>query len=161
MDRQYTRIDSVREILDRDLKSIPDEEIKRCAYVHLYGVGQAAAFIAMKRGYGRTYAELAETAGMFHDYAKYIENEEENHAEKSAVYAREILKRIPAYSEEEITCICDAIDHHSRKKETGSPFDEILKDADEMQHFFRNPVEEYYFQKDRTQNLLAELGIKV
>ena len=31
MDRQYTRIDSVREILDRDLKSIPDEEIKRCA----------------------------------------------------------------------------------------------------------------------------------
>ena len=81
MDRQYTRIDSVREILDRELKSIPDEEIKRCAYVHLYGVGQAAAFIAMKRGYGRTYAELAETAGMLHDYAKYIDNEEENHAE--------------------------------------------------------------------------------
>ena len=32
MERQYTRIDSVRELLDRDLKAITDEELKRCAY---------------------------------------------------------------------------------------------------------------------------------
>ena len=161
MDRQYTRIDFVREILDMDLKAITDEEIKRCAYVHLYGVGQAAAFIAMKRGYDRKTAELAETAGMLHDYAKYIDNEEENHAEKSAIYAREILKKVPEYSEKEVTCVCEAIFNHSRKNEKGNPFDEILKDADEMQHYFRNPVEEYYFQKERTQSLLIELGIKV
>ena len=58
MERKYTRIDSVRQILDNDLKAIQDEEIKRCAYVHLYGVGQAAAFIAMKRGYSRKCAEF-------------------------------------------------------------------------------------------------------
>lgn len=161
MNRQYTRIDSVREILDKDLKAIPDEEIKRCAYVHLYGVGQAAAFISIKRGHDRKTAELAETAGMLHDYAKYVEDEEENHAKKSAIYARELLKKIPEYSEKDITCVCEAIYNHSRKKEKGNPFDEILKDADEMQHFFRNPIEEYYFQKERTQNLLNELGIKI
>lgn len=70
MERQYTRIDAVRNVLDRDLKAIRDEEVKRCAYVHLYGVGQAAAFISMKRGYNRVTAELAEVAGMLHDYSK-------------------------------------------------------------------------------------------
>lgn len=161
MNRQYTRIDSVREILDKALKAIPDEETKRCAYVHLYGVGQAAALISMKRGYDRKTAELAETAGMLHDYAKYVDGIEENHAEKSAVCAKEILKTIPEFSEKDITCVCGAIYSHSRKAEKGTPFDEILKDADEMQHYFRNPAEDYFFQKERTQNLLHELGIKI
>ena len=30
-----------------------------------------------------------------------------------------------------------------------------------MQHYFRNPMENYFYQKERTQNLLEELGIKV
>ena len=34
MDRQYTKIDIVRSILDDDIKQINDEEQKRCAYVH-------------------------------------------------------------------------------------------------------------------------------
>lgn len=121
--RQYTRIDSVRTLLDNDIKNIPDKKIKRCVYVHLYGVGQTAAFIAMRRGYNRKTAELAETAGMLHDYAKYIDNEEENHAEKSAIYARKILQEIPEYSEQDITCICEAISNHSKKCEEGNPFD--------------------------------------
>ncbi len=161
MERQYTRIDYVRKLLDDDLKLIHNEEIKRCAYVHLYGVGQSAAFLAMKRGYDKNIAELTEVAGMLHDYAKYIYDEEEKHAEKSADCAREILSRIPEFSISEIDQICEAIFNHSKKEEVGSYFDEILKDADEMQHYFRNPMEDYYFQKERTQNLLKELGIRV
>ncbi len=157
MERQYTRIDFVRKLLDDNLKQIQDEEIKRCAYVHLYGVGQAAAFLAMKRGYDRQTAELAEVAGILHDYAKYIYDEEENHAEKSSICAREILSKISEFSEEEVSQVCEAIFEHSNKKEVGSFFDEILKDADEMQHFFRNPMEDFYYQKERTQNLLNEL----
>lgn len=161
MERQYTRIDFVREILDKDLKAISDEETKRCAYVHLYGVGQAAAFLAMKRGCSRRVAELAQTAGMLHDYTKYVYNEEENHAEKSAVCAGKILETIPEFSTEDVELIYQAIYNHSNKKEKGSLFDEILKDADEMQHYFRNPMEDYFFQKDRVQKLLGELGIEV
>lgn len=159
MGRQYTRIDLVRKLLDDELKQIRDEEIKRCAYVHLYGVGQAAAFLAMKRGYDRKIAELAEVAGMLHDYAKYIFDEEKNHAEKSAECARELLGKIPEFSISEINQICDAVFVHSNKQEVGSYFDEILKDADEMQHYFRNPMEDYFFQKERMQNLLKELCI--
>ena len=161
MDRQYTRIDSVRELLDHDLKEIPDEEQKRCAYVHLYGVGLAAAFLALKRGYDRTMAELAEVAGMLHDYATYVKNEEENHAEKSAVCAKAILERIDGFSEEDITLVTEAIFYHSRKKEIGAPFIELLKDADELQHFFRNPTEEYFLTKERTQKLCKEFDITI
>lgn len=161
MNRQYTRIDLVREILDKDLKAISDEEVKRCAYVHLYGVGQAAAFIAMKRGHSRKYAELAETAGMLHDYTKYVYNESENHAEKSAICAREILKNISEYTDEDIELVYKAIYNHSNKKQRQDVLDEILKDADEMQHYFRNPMEDYWLQKERTQTLLNEFGIEI
>lgn len=157
MEREYTRIDLVRKALDDDLKQIKDEEIKRCAYVHLYGVGQAAAFLSLKRGYDRNTAELAEVAGMLHDYAKYVYDEEENHAEKSSECVREILSKISEFSNEEVNLICKAIFLHSNKKEIDDAFDEILKDADEMQHYFRNPMEDYFYQKERTQKLFKEL----
>ena len=157
MERQFTRIDLVRKALDDDLKQIKDEEIKRCAYVHLYGVGQAAAFLSLKRGYDRNTAELAEVAGMLHDYAKYVYDEEENHAEKSSECVREILSKISEFSDEEVNLICKAIFLHSNKKEIDDAFDEILKDADEMQHYFRNPMEDYFYQKERTQKLFKEL----
>lgn len=54
-----------------------------------------------------------------------------------------------------------AIFNHSNKKEKDTPFDEILKDADEMQHYFRNPMEDYFLQKDRTQKLMKELEIEL
>ena len=83
MERQLTRIDYVRQHLDRMLKSHKDPETSRNGYVHLYGVGQACALIALSRGHNRQYAELAEIAGMLHDYSKYYECIEEKHAEKS------------------------------------------------------------------------------
>ena len=157
MEREYTRIDLVRKVLDDDLKQIKDEEIKRCAYVHLYGVGQAAAFLSMKRGYDRNTAELAEVAGMLHDYAKYVYDEEEKHAERSSECAREILSKISKFSKEEVNQICKAIFLHSNKNVIDEFFDEILKDADEMQHYFRNPMEDYFYHKERTQKLFREL----
>lgn len=166
MERQYTRIDAVRKVLDNDIKAIRDEEVKRCAYVHLYGVGQAAAFIAMKRGCSKVTAELAEIAGMLHDYTKYmhtntLHGKDENHAAESALCARGILAQLEIFAQDEIDLICKAIHCHSDKNQTDTYFDEILKDADEMQHYFRNPEEEYYFRKERTQRLLKELGISL
>ena len=75
--------------------------------------------------------------------------------------AGKILEAIPEFSTEDVELIYQAIHNHSNKKEKGSLFDEILKDADEMQHYFRNPMEDYFFQKDRVQKLLGELGIEV
>lgn len=159
MERQYTRIDLVRNILDDKLKKIPNEEIKRCAYVHLYGVGQAAAFLSIKRGLGRKTAELAEIAGMLHDITKYLEDEERDHAHTSAEYSRDILRGISQITEDEAELIYRAIYSHSDKHVEGAIFEEVLKDADELQHYFRNPMEDYWLSKERVRRLLDEFGV--
>ena len=73
MERQYTRLDAARNLIDPIIKSIADEEAKRGAFVHLYGVGLLASLLAFKRGYGRETAELAEIAGMLHDLLTYVD----------------------------------------------------------------------------------------
>ena len=53
------RIEQVRAAVDEILLNMTDSEERRCAYVHLYGVAQACALLAMKR---KENAELAITA---------------------------------------------------------------------------------------------------
>ena len=155
-DRQYTRIDYVRKELDDMLKNCPDPETSRNGFVHLYGVGQACALIALHRGYDRAYAELAEIAGMLHDYSTYKDGTRANHAEKSSVEAELLLQKTEQFTAEEITMICQAIGRHSDKELVHTEFDEILKDADDMQHWLRNPVEEYFFAKERVKKVSEE-----
>lgn len=158
-ERQYTKIDLVRQRLDAMLKNCADPEVTRTGYVHLYGVGQACALIALHRGHDRAYAELAEIAGMLHDYCKYRDGIEEQHGELSSVEAKSILEDIGCFSVEEIQMMCDAISKHSNKEHIDTEFDEILKDADDFQRFLRNPVEDYFFRRKRNQKLLQEIGI--
>ena len=40
----------------------------------------------------------------------------------------------------------------------GRDFDEIIKDADAAQHALRNPAEDYFFRKPRTQEVLREIA---
>lgn len=162
MERQYTRLDKVRNIMDPIIKGIDDEERKRCAYVHLYGVGLFASFLALKRGYSREEAELAEIAGMLHDLQKYVDATENDndgaHAHRCADYAREnVLAKISDFTSEEVEMIYHGIYNHSDKDEKGHWFDEIIKDADAMQHAFRNPVEEYFFQKPRVREIMTSI----
>lgn len=158
-DRQYTRVDIIRNYLDEMLKGLEDKENARNGYVHLYGVGQAAAMIALKRGQNRAIAELAVIAGMLHDYASYERGVEENHAHESAADARAILEKSGSFSTEEIDMVVWAIYKHSDKSVVDSDFDEILKDADVLQHCLRNPMEDYWFNKPRMQKLIQELGL--
>lgn len=160
-ERQYTRIDMVRQYVDDMLKACKDKEVSRCGYVHLYGVGQACALLALRRGHNRAYAELAEIAGMLHDYAKYQDNEEADHAVKSSMEAERIMKLIDVFSRQEIDMVCKAISRHSDKEQTDGEMDEILKDADVLQHWLRNPTEDYFFQKARVSKLIEELGLTI
>ena len=158
-ERQFTRVDTVRQYVDEMLKACRDSEVMRCGFVHLYGVGQACALIALRRGHDRAYAELAEIAGMLHDYATYKDDARENHAQYSSIRAREILMRTNEFTMEEIDMICQAIGRHSDKKLVHEEMDEILKDADVMQHWLRNPLEEYYFSQERVQKLIKEFQL--
>ena len=161
MDRQYTRLDGVRSILDGIIKSFDDEEDKRGAYVHLYGVGLMASLIAFKRGHGRETAELACVAGMLHDLLTYVDRSEDtyDHAHSCAVYAKEnVLDKLDRFTDEEKEMIFNGVRNHSDKREKGFWFDEIIKDADAVQHTLRNPMEDLFFKSERIQQVLRELA---
>lgn len=160
MERQYTRLDEARNLIDPIIKSIDDEEAKRGAYVHLYGVGLMASLLALKRGYSREIAELAEIAGMLHDLLTYVDRAEDtdDHAHKCADYARtHVLDHLVQFSDEDLEMIYSGIYHHSDKRVKGHWFDEIIKDADAVKHTLRNPMEDYFFQTPRIQQVLNEL----
>lgn len=167
MGRQYTRVDTIRRYLDAMILENTDLEERRCAYVHLYGVGMAAAMLALKRGMGKNIAELAEIAGMLHDYSKYLDRRHEDwdvektHAVHSAVLAEKLLLASGEFMAEEVSRICTAIANHSEKDRRDSDFDELLKDADRLQHWLRNPAEEYWYRKEKCEDLAMELGLHV
>ena len=61
----------------------------------------------LSRQYGRSrHCQLAEIAGMLHDYTKYLAEDTDDHAERSAPYAKEILEETKAFTAEEIDIIC-------------------------------------------------------
>ncbi len=152
------RIERVREVVDDMILDIKDNEERRCAYVHLYGVSQACALLAMKRGEN---TELATIAGMLHDISTYATMSSDDHAHKGAGMAKDILEALNIFSKDEIETICTAVYYHSDKELVHNPLDEILKDADVMQHVFYNPLNEVKTQEqERFHSLLEEMQIK-
>lgn len=118
--------------------------------------------------------ELAVTAGLLHDVCTYKLNDSVNHAHKGAVMAREILKDLGRYSnfswkteyqspfsDEEIEQICQAIYNHSSKGQVDAPLDEVLKDADVLQHCLFDPTDSIpKNERVRYEQLKKELGLQ-
>jgi len=151
------RIEKLRVYIDKILLNMKDSEERRCAYLHLYGVSQACSMIALKRNQD---VELATMAGMLHDLYSYKTTNTENHAEYGAVLARQILEELELTNDRETDLICSAIHNHSSKGAAHSTFDEVLIDADVLQHCLYNPIFPVMeHEKQRFQNLLNEFGI--
>lgn len=151
------RIEAVREVVDEILLHMTDHEERRCAYVHLYGVAQACALLAKKRDEN---AELAVIAGMLHDIYSYAAMDTNDHAHKSAEMAREIMMSVKSFAVDEIDLICTAIYNHSDKEIVNGVLDEILKDADVMQHVLYQPLHPVKGSKQsRFDGLVEELGL--
>jgi uncharacterized protein len=129
------RIERVREIVDDILGDQPDVVERRCGFVHLYGVAQAAALLALQRGLD---PELATVAGMLHDIDTYRTASSPDHAARSADQALRILLEAGSFAAEEMEAICAAIRRHSDKGAVHGPLDELLKDADVWQHYLYN-----------------------
>jgi RimJ/RimL family protein N-acetyltransferase/HD superfamily phosphohydrolase YqeK len=151
------RIELLRSHIDGVLLDMTDTEDRRCAYLHLYGVSQACALIALKRGEN---VELATMAGMLHDFHTYKSGSHENHAVLGAILAREVLNELKITNDSETDMICSAIHNHSSKSSRHSAFDEVLIDADVMQHSLYNytqPVMEH--ENERFNNIIGEFGL--
>lgn len=151
------RIEVLREYIDNILLNMTDAQERRCSYVHLYGVAQCCALIALKRGEN---AELATMAGMLHDIYSYAKMDTKDHAHKGADLAKEILTSLHITNEDETKVIYDAIYTHSEKGLVHTDFNEILKDADVLQHCLYNPMFEIMpHEKNRYEKLKIEFDI--
>lgn len=152
------RIEAVRKIVDEIVLNMADHEERRCAYLHLYGVSQACALLALKR---KEDVELSVISGMLHDIYSYAHMDSQDYAHKGAVIARNILEPLSLFREEEISLICSAIHHHSDKSNVHGAVDEILKDADVIQHVLYNPLADINLHEQKRYCFLKkELGLE-
>ena len=123
---------------------------------HMSGVSRFCAVLAMKRGLD---PELSTACGLLHDVFYMTGHGVENHAINGAKPAREFLESA-GFSADEIEIIATAVSRHSDKKLIHEPYDELLKDADVMDHFFHNAsVSVAEWEELRHKNLLAEFGL--
>lgn len=133
-------------------------------YSHLIEVSQTCALIALKRGED---AELATMVGLLHDIAYLINHVTkihdltgENHAEKGAILAKEILLNMKITTAQENDIIYSAIRKHRDKDDIDTPFDEILKDADVFAHGISN-ITSRNFRGYRWDKVCQEFGIDI
>ena len=135
-------------------------------YTHLYSVSKFAALLALKRGLD---PEIAQASGMLHDIYQVTDGTTEQHGARGAIIAEKILRELGLYSDEEIETIKTAIHWHSKKRKFHGPYEELLKDADVMSHYFYNtdfPIKYMgmfpHLEKGRAryESILKELGIK-
>lgn len=152
-----SRLCVLRTHVHYELEMISDPKIRTAAAAHLHGVSLAAVMLAKKRGLD---PELAAMAAMLHDLHAYKTGCAEDHAHRGAVLAREILETLGLTSEKETEAVCSAVFHHSDKLAKDGPMDELLKDADVMDHCMDDPsggIEER--EKTRFERLCRELGL--
>lgn len=153
------RIEKIRKYIDSILLNMADVEERRCAYIHLYGVSQSCAIIAIKR---KQNVELATITGMLHDLYSYKTMIRKNHAHMGADLVRSILNELELTTYKETELICSAIFHHSDKNIINTKFDEILKDADVFQHcLYNTTLSIKASERERYSNLLNEFNISL
>ena len=153
------RIEILRRYIEDILySSRGDIRIRSFYYNHMVCVSQFCALIALRRGED---VELATMAGLLHDIHTFVYFDSEKHAKKGSVLAREILTELRLTTDEETDKICSAVRHHSKKSGSFSAFDEVLIDADVMEHSLHN-VTHPPFTKDeeRFEKLLDEFDLK-
>lgn len=153
------KLDKIRKVVDMILMEQSDFDRRHSGFVHLYGVSSICSLLALKRGLD---TELSGAAGMLHDISTYKIGNSMDHSKLSSIEARRILSETKCFNEDEINVICKAIYTHSDKHNVDDIYDEILKDADVLQHYLHNPnnkVEE--MEKKRLMDLLTEIDIKI
>lgn len=132
-----SRIKELEKKVHNLLEKLEDNDKRAKAIAHLHGVSLAAVIIAKKRGQN---PELAAMAGLLHDLYAYNFGSYDDHAHHGADYAKEILDEMKLTSPEETKIIYSAIWNHDSKAEVNDPMDEILKDADVIDHSLADPT---------------------
>ena len=128
------RLEKLRNEIDKLILTGDSQNI-RIYISHMYGVARFCTLLALKRNMN---VELATTCGMLHDIHYMTGGSTDNHAIKGAEQAKTILEKLDLYNNDEIKIITTAISKHSDKSTVNEPYDELLKDADVMDHCLYN-----------------------
>ena len=151
-----SRIKELKIRVHKILDNMEDSEKRAAAIAHLHGVSLAAVMIAKKRGEN---AELAAMAGLLHDLYAYDSGSYDDHAHQGAELARKLLEDMSITNPEETDIICNAIWNHDSKAEINAPMDEVLKDADVIDHSLNDPTKTVKdHEKVRYDKLCTEFG---
>ena len=129
------RTKELRNYVNAMIMTMDNKDKIPAALEHLYGVSLAATLLAKKRGENQ---ELAAMAGMLHDIHAYMSGSYDDHAHLGAEMARKILEEVGVTTAEENDIICSAVYHHDDKLVVDGPMDEILKDADVIDHCYND-----------------------
>ena len=151
------RLESVRNEIDIILLNQENIDIRPEGYIHLYGVAQNCALLAIKRGLD---VELCTIIGLLHDIYTYKIGYVKDHAMLGALEAEILLRDLEIFTDEEIETIKTAISHHSDKKTKHDKFSELLKDADLLQNSLYNTTFAVKHRK-RLKKTFKNLNIKI
>ena len=155
------RFEVLKKIVCEKLRSASNGQVD-LAILHLYGVSILCSLIAMKRGLN---AEICKSAGILHDLWLFLNMplspaEHAKHGMYGSDEARELLKSMGAYTDIEIDTICTMIDRHNEKNVIDDEYDEVLKDADALQHYLNNSeYDKKYRYNERQIKVLDEFGV--
>ena len=160
------RIKHVMDYLDKHLLLLHDtgfvfDDESFDEMIHAYGVAYFCSSIAFRRGLN---AELAFVIGLLHDIGRVIcDDYTKAHGVTGALIAEKFLSDSGLFDPSEIALIVSALQHHTHKKKTHQPYDEVLKDADLMERFFfvneRNKLNTA--KRTRIENEFQLLGLKL
>ncbi|MDD7794272.1 HD domain-containing protein [Clostridium sp. 'White wine YQ'] len=151
------RLEEIRKLINNILIEGNISEEKSGVFAHLYGVSNTCSLLALKRGLN---VEISAVIGMLHDISTYKTHYTPEHGILGAIEAKKILEESKLFNENEITIVCSAISKHSNKNDIDNEYDEVLKDADVLQHYLYNTsFEVNEKEKDRLSKILSELGI--
>ena len=152
------QISAVQAYVNGIFEAMEDPQERRAAHIHLFSVAQHCALLAAKRGLD---AELATAIGLLHDVYSYRTGVlNDLHGPNGAEMVRVAFKRelSGVFTEEEQILIRSALYHHSDKAHVHDAYDEVLKDADLMNHWLYD-VSAFRWKSDRLLNLVNELGL--
>ena len=163
MDRIIEVVEILNRVLDKyesNTASASKDELLE-EMLHVYGTAYFSAAIASVRGLD---PKLAFVIGLMHDTGRFAGNMDDGkHGPVGAVKVKKLLGDMKRFTDEELEIISCAIHNHSNKKDIGTEYEEIIKDADVLERLFL--AKETYVgnkkRRKRLKNALEQLGLKL
>ncbi len=127
MNRVYTLQTALLKVIQAQDDSPDRDETLEWEVLHSASCARLGWMLAIERG---ADPALAAAAAAVHDYGRIVTGNQKNHAEAGYLPVQDFLRGTNLFTEDEISIIALAVKNHSSKTVTGTPIEEIVKDAD-------------------------------